>query len=124
MTEDDLKQTEIHRQARRQYPHPHQLDAAFLRPQEVRDLRALVELNALEREIDNLIKGEPDLLSSLLHFASTGHHDGMVYPQQTIRPCRANALKLLTQQHFKQVVGIERTRQALTWQTLGTGLLT
>ena len=42
----------------------------------------------------------------------------------TALACRANALKLLTQQDFKQVVGIEGTRQALTWQTLGTGLLT
>ncbi len=36
---------------------------------------------------------------------------------------RANALKLLAQQHLKQVVRIEGTREALAGQTLRAGLL-
>jgi len=38
-------------------------------------------------------------------------------------PLRANALKLLSQQHFKQVVGIESAGKALAGQALGAGLL-
>jgi hypothetical protein len=36
---------------------------------------------------------------------------------------RANALKLLSQQDFKQVVWIERTRETFARQTLGARLL-
>ena len=77
---------EIFRQVRRDYPQPTELDARFLLPREVVQLRRLVEANASETELDHFIRGEPNLLSSLLHFACTGHYGGMVYSQQTIRP--------------------------------------
>jgi hypothetical protein len=79
------------REARRAHPQATPLDAAYLRPREVVELRRMVEGNASETELDHFIRGEPNLLSSLLHFAGTGHHGGMVYPQQTIRPCVAGS---------------------------------
>ena len=86
MTDDQRNFDELFRQARRDFPTPAQLDARFLRPREVAELRLMVEGNASETELDRFIRGEPDLLSALLHFAGTGHHSGMAYPQQTLRP--------------------------------------
>jgi hypothetical protein len=77
---------EIFREARRNFPNPSELDACYLRPREVTELRRMVEASASETELDHFIRGEPNLLSALLHFADTGHQGGMVYPQQTIRP--------------------------------------
>lgn len=77
---------EIFRKARREFPRPSELDARYLRPRDVVELREMVERGASETELDYFIRGEPDLLSALLHFAGTGHHRGMAYPQQTIRP--------------------------------------
>lgn len=78
---------EIFRQARRNYPRPSKLNTHFLAAREVAELRRLVDSSATEAELDHFIQGQPNLLSSLLHFADTGHHGGMAYPQQTIRPC-------------------------------------
>jgi hypothetical protein len=36
---------------------------------------------------------------------------------------RANALKLVSQQHYKQIVGIESAGEALAGEALGAGLL-
>jgi Domain of unknown function (DUF4263) len=77
---------EILRQSTRDFPRVTNLDSRFLRPREMTELRRLIEQSASETEIDHLIRGEPNLLSSILHFASTGHHGGKVYPQQVIRP--------------------------------------
>jgi Domain of unknown function (DUF4263) len=83
----DVKDTDdIIRRARRNFPRPSALDSAFLRPREVIELRRMFEAFASETELDLFIKGEPNLLSGLLHFVDTGHHGGMVYPQQIIRP--------------------------------------
>lgn len=87
------KMDKLFRQARRDYPQPTDLDSRFLAPREVAELRRLVEKSASETEIDHFIRGEPNLLSSLLHFASTGHHGGKVYPQQVIRPSVKGELK-------------------------------
>ncbi len=77
---------ELFRQARRDRPQPSELDARFLALRDVSELRRMVEASASETDLDHFIRGEPNLLSSLLHFVSTGHHGGKVYPQQTIRP--------------------------------------
>jgi len=77
---------ESFRQVRRDHPRISDLNFRFLSPREVLELRRLVEQSASESEINNFIRGEPNLLSSLLHFADTGHHGGKVYPQQVIRP--------------------------------------
>jgi Domain of unknown function (DUF4263) len=77
---------EMFREARRNFPRPSELNSGFLRPREVAELRCMVEASASETELDRFIQGEPNLLSALLHFADTGHHGGMVYPQQVIRP--------------------------------------
>lgn len=81
-----LTMNERLRQARRDYPQPTDLDSRFLAPRDVSELRRLVEESASETDLDQFIRGEPNLLSSLLHFAATGHHGGNVYPQQVIRP--------------------------------------
>jgi hypothetical protein len=80
------KMDEIMRQARRDFPQPTNLDSRYLATREVAELRRLIELPSSETELDEFLSGEPNLLSSLLHFASTGHHGGKVFPQQVIRP--------------------------------------
>jgi len=81
------------RQARRDYPQPEYLDFCYLAAREVQELREMVEKSASETELDHFIRGEPNLLSSLLHFASTGHHGGKAYPQQVIRPSVRGEIK-------------------------------
>lgn len=80
------KMVELFRQARRDYPCPTDLDTRYLARREVSELRSLIEKSAPETVVDQFIRGEPNLLSSLLHFAGTGHHGGKAYPQQVIRP--------------------------------------
>lgn len=73
-------------QFRRSNPNASELMSCFLKLREVKKLKQMIENGSNEREIDKLIQGEPNLLSAVLDFVSTGHHGGKAYSQKAIMP--------------------------------------
>ena len=68
------------------FKYPLKADQKFLKKEQVNGFGKLLNKNSSETEIDNYLKNNPEIFTSLLHNYRIGHDDTLIIPQQTIRP--------------------------------------
>lgn len=68
------------------YPHTSKPDMHYLNYDSVLELKGLIEKRENERKINNVLKGEPDLLVSLLDIFNTGYQGSIAIPEAVIKP--------------------------------------
>ena len=85
MDEQENFDESIFERVRRQMGGISHPDAAYLREDAVMKLKSFIELHKTEQEINDVIKGNTDLLVSLLDIFNTGHHGSLAIPEAQIR---------------------------------------